>query len=373
MRIGVPREVKVHEYRVGLVPGGVAVLVADGHSVCVEAGAGVGIGISDDEYRSAGAAIVDTADEVWAAGDLIIKVKEPIGAELPRMRRGQIVYTYFHLAAAPPELAATLVENEVTAVAYETIQLPDGSLPLLAPMSEVAGRMAVQVGARCLEKEFGGRGVLLGGIPGVAAGRVVILGGGTVGTEAARIAVGMGAHVSVLDVNLHRLRYLNDVFGNRLQTLFSNPATVRDEVLRADLVIGAVLIPGARAPHLVSEDHVREMLPGSVIVDVAVDQGGCIATARPTTHDQPTYLLHDVVHYCVANMPGAVARTSTLGLTNVTLRYARALAARGVAAAASDPALARGVNTHAGHITYEAVAHDLGRPWKPLAELVASA
>lgn len=372
MRIGVPREIKSHEYRVGLVPGGVLVLVADGHTVLVEAGAGAGIGISDAEYVAAGAIVMPTADEVWAQSEMIIKVKEPLAAEYSRMQRGQLIYTYFHLAAVP-QLARELVEREITAVAYETIQLPDGSLPLLQPMSEVAGRMSIQVGARCLEKEYGGRGVLMGGIPGVASAKVVILGGGTVGTEAAKIAVGMGADVAVIDINLNRLRYLADIFGNRLQTVFSTPATIREHVLNADLVVGAVLIPGARAPHLVSEALIREMLNGSVVVDVAVDQGGCIETCRPTTHDDPTYTVHGVVHYCVANMPGAVPRTSTLGLTNVTLRYARALAGRGVeAAVVADRALALGVNTHRGFVTYEAVARDLNLTYRPLHELVGA-
>ncbi|MCB9521500.1 MAG: alanine dehydrogenase [Myxococcales bacterium] len=370
MKIAVPKEIKVHEYRVGLVPGGAAQLIADGHEVFVQTSAGVGSGIPDEAYEAVGCTIVATADEAWALGDMIVKVKEPIAEEYSRIRRGQILYTYFHLAAVP-ELARVLVEREATAVAYETIQTPDGRLPLLQPMSEVAGRMAVQVGARCLEKEYGGRGVLLGGIPGVAQGKVVILGGGTVGTEAAKIAIGMGARVTVLDVNMARLRYLDDVFGNRLQTIYSNPQTILEEIVDADLVVGAVLIPGARAPHLVKEAHLTEMLPGAVVVDVSVDQGGCIETCRPTTHDNPTYSIHDVVHYCVANMPGAVARTSTYGLTNVTLSYGRKLAGLGFAAAVrSDSALALGVNTHAGHVTYEAVARDLGMGYRPLDALL---
>ncbi len=370
MKIGVPREVKVHEYRVGLVPGGAAVLIGDGHQVFVQAGAGIGSGIPDELYEEVGCTILPTADEVWGTADMIMKVKEPTPVEYPRMRDGQVVYTYFHLAAVP-DLAKALVERNVTAVAYETIQLPDGSLPLLRPMSEVAGRMSVQVGARCLEKEYGGRGVLLGGIPGVMPGKVVILGGGTVGTEAAKIAMGMGAQVSILDVNLARLRYLDDVFGNRLQTLYSTPPTIREQLLDADLVVGAVLIPGARAPHLVTEANLHEMLPGSVVVDVSVDQGGCIETCRPTTHDDPTYVVHGVVHYCVANMPGAVARTSTYGLTNTTLGYGRRLANMGVRdAVASDAALAMGVNTHAGVVTYEAVARDLDMPYRPLGDVL---
>ena len=370
MKIAVPKEVKVHEYRVGLVPGGAAAFIADGHQVFVQAGAGVGSGIPDEAYEAVGCTIVHGADETWAIGDMVVKVKEPIAEEYPRMQRGQLVYTYFHLAAVP-ELADVLVEREVTAVAYETIQTPDGHLPLLQPMSEVAGRMAVQVGARSLEKEAGGRGVLLGGIPGVSQGKVVILGGGTVGTEAAKIAMGMGANVTILDINMSRLRYLDDVFGNRLQTMFSNPHTVREEIVDADLIVGAVLIPGARAPHLIREDHLKEMLPGSVVVDVSVDQGGCIETCRPTTHDNPTYIVHDVVHYCVANMPGAVSRTSTYGLTNVTLSYGRKLAGMGlVDAVNSDHSLWLGVNTHAGHVTYEAVARDLEMPYRELSTLL---
>ncbi|MFT5991317.1 MAG: alanine dehydrogenase [Bradymonadia bacterium] len=368
MKIGVPKEVKVHEYRVGLVPGGAAAFVADGHEVFIQRGAGLGCGIEDAAYEAVGCTMLPTAEDIWTTGEMIIKVKEPIAEEFPRMQRGQLVYTYFHLAAEPA-LAEVLIAKEISAVAYETIQLPDGSLPLLQPMSEVAGRMAVQVGARCLEKEAGGRGVLLGGIPGVQSGRVVILGGGTVGTEAAKIAMGMGAQVTLLDVNLKRLRYLDDVFGNRMQTLYSNPQSVYDAITKADLVVGAVLIPGARAPNLVTKEHLKDMLPGSVVVDVSVDQGGCIETCRPTTHDNPTFVVHDVVHYCVANMPGAVSRTSTYGLTNTTLGYGRALAGKGFKAAIQgDAALAMGVNTHAGHVTYEAVARDLGLAYKPLAD-----
>ncbi|MFT6396425.1 MAG: alanine dehydrogenase [Bradymonadia bacterium] len=370
VKIAVPKEVKVHEYRVGLVPGGAAAYIADGHQVFIQASAGLGSGIPDEAYEAVGCTIVNGADETWASGDMVIKVKEPIAQEYPRMQQGQLVYTYFHLAAVP-ELADVLIEKEISAVAYETIQTPNGHLPLLQPMSEVAGRMSVQVGARCLEKEAGGRGVLLGGIPGVSQGKVVILGGGTVGTEAAKIAMGMGANVTILDINMDRLRYLDDVFGNRLQTMFSNPQTIREEIVEADLVVGAVLIPGARAPHLVTEDHLHEMLPGSVVVDVSVDQGGCIETCRPTTHDEPTYIVHDVVHYCVANMPGAVSRTSTYGLTNVTLNYGRRLAGMGLSAAVErDRALWLGVNTHAGHVTYEAVARDLNLPYRDLATLL---
>lgn len=370
MRIAVPKEVKNHEYRVGLVPGGAAALVTDGHEVLIERGAGEGSGIPDASYEAVGCRIVDDVDALWSAADLVIKVKEPVAVEYPRMQEGQVVYTYFHLAAEPA-LARALVERSITAVAYETIQTADGALPLLQPMSEVAGRMAVQVGARCLEKEAGGRGVLLGGVAGVRSGKVVILGGGTVGTEAAKIAIGMGAQVTVLDVNLQRLRVLDDLFGNRMTTLFSNQQTIRDELRSADLVIGAVLIPGARAPHLVREEELRQMADGAVVVDVSVDQGGCIETCRPTTHDEPTYVVYGVVHYCVTNMPGAVARTSTYALTNATIPYARALASRGVAEAVrADRSLAMGVNAHAGTITYEAVARDLGMTYRPLSEVL---
>ncbi len=370
MRIGVPKEVKVHEYRVGLVPGGAQVLVRDGHTVFVQAGAGLGCGITDEAYEAVGCTMLQTADEVWAAAEMIIKVKEPLAEEYGRIQRKQTIYTYFHLAAVP-ELAPVLLEKEVTAIAYETIQLPDGSLPLLQPMSEVAGRMSIQVGARCLEKEYGGRGVLLGGVPGVPQAKVVIVGGGTVGTEAAKVAVGMGARVTVLDVNVNRLRYLDDIFQNRLQTVYSNPQTLLEEVSAADLVIGSVLIPGARAPKLVSEAVIRQMLPGSVVVDVAVDQGGCFETCRPTTHSNPTYTVHGVVHYCVTNMPGAVSRTSTYALTNVTIRYARALAGKGPEEAArTDKALSLGFNTFGGHVTYEAVARDLELGYRSLESLL---
>jgi alanine dehydrogenase len=300
--IGVPKEVKNHEYRVGLVPGGAKVLVDQGHRVLVERGAGLGSGIADELYAAVGAELLDSAPEVWERSEMIMKVKEPVPIEYDRMRPGQIVYTYFHLAAVP-ELAEILLSRRVTAIAYETIQLPDGRLPLLQPMSEVAGRMSIQVGARCLEREFGGAGVLLGGVPGVGRGHVVIIGAGVVGTEAAKIAMGMGAIVTILDIHMPRLAYLDDVYGARIQTLYSNPATLEAAVGEADLVVGAVLLAGARAPRLVTTDMVRKMRPGSVLVDVSIDQGGCIETARPTTHQSPTYVLHDVVHYCVTNQP----------------------------------------------------------------------
>ena len=370
VKVGIPKEVKNHEYRVGMIPGSAREYTRRGHEVFVQAGAGEGSAIPDEAYEQAGAKIVDTADDVWERSDMIVKVKEPVAEEYDRIQPEQLIYTYFHLAAVP-ELADVLLEKNVTSVAYETIQLPDGQLPLLEPMSEVAGRMSIQVGARCLEREMGGKGVLLGGVPGVHQARVVIIGGGTVGTEAARIAIGMGASVRVLDIDVNRLRYLEDVFGNRIQTLHSNPETIAHEVTSADLLIGAVLIPGAKAPHLVTREHISSMPQGSVVVDVSVDQGGCIETCHPTTHDDPTYDVDGVVHYCVSNMPGAVARTSTFALNNVTLSYGLEIAEQGLAdAVAADEALALGVNTHAGQITYEAVAESLGLGYTPLEELV---
>jgi alanine dehydrogenase len=368
--IGVPTENKVQEFRVGLVPAGVRQLVQDGHEVVVQAGAGSGSGISDGAYEAAGARLLPDADAVWAAAEMIVKVKEPIAEDYERMREGQIVFTYLHLAAVP-ELAQVLVERKVKAVAYETIQLESGALPLLKPMSEVAGKMSIQVGAMCLEREHGGRGLLLGGVPGVRRGRVVIIGGGTVGTNAAKIAVGLGAEVALLDIDLDRLEYLDDIFMGRVQTLYSDPHNIEHFVRQADLVVGAVLVPGARAPRLVPRELITEMSDGTVVVDVAVDQGGCIETCHPTTHEAPTYVIDGVVHYCVANMPGAVAHTSTLALTNATIPYARALARDGVeGAAAADAALALGVNTLAGRVTHEAVAQSLQMPYTPLSDLL---
>ena len=355
MLIGVPKEIKVREYRVGMTPAGVRALVAHGHKVIVETGAGEGSGISDDQYVRAGAQIVNTAADAWSA-DMVVKVKEPLKDEFGYFRDGLILYTYLHLAAEP-ELTRELAKRKVSGVAYETIQLDDGSLPLLRPMSEVAGRMAVQVGASCLEKEKGGKGVLLGGVPGTRRGRVVILGGGVVGRNAATIAVGMGAQVTVLDVRAETMSYLEDVFGGAIETLYSNAENIETMVQRADLVVGAVLVPGAKAPQLVTEDLIGQMERGSVVVDVAVDQGGCIATCRPTTHDHPTYVVHGVVHYCVANMPGAVSHTSTWALTNTTVGYAVAIANKGIEAAArTDRALRLGLNTYGGHVTYGPVA-----------------
>ena len=313
--------------------------------------------------------MVASADEVWKRAEMVVKVKEPIAPEYARMQEGQIVYTYFHLAGVDPELTRVLLKKKVSAVAYETIQLDDGSLPLLRPMSEVAGKMSIQVGAACLEKEHGGKGILLGGVPGDRRGRVAIIGGGVVGTCAAKVAVGMGAEVTILDINQAQLAYLDDVFLGRVTVLSSDPETVARSVREADLVVGGVLIPGGKAPKLVPESLIREMSPGSVVVDVAVDQGGCIETCKPTTHDHPTYVVHGVVHYCVANMPGAVPQTSTFALTNVTRPYAKRIADQGlVEAVRSDKALARGVNTYGGSVTYEAVARDMGYPYVPLAD-----
>ncbi|MEO1267019.1 MAG: alanine dehydrogenase, partial [Myxococcota bacterium] len=352
MKIGVPKEIKNHEYRVSLVPAGAKALVDAGHTVLVEQGAGEGSAIPDAEYQAVGAQIVADVEEVWGSADMIMKVKEPLAAEYDRIQPGQTLYTYFHLAAVP-DLAPVLLDKQVTAVAYETIQLPDGRLPLLEPMSEVAGRLSIQVGARCLERQFGGKGQLLGGVPGVDRGDVVIIGGGTVGLNAAKMAIGLGARTWVLDINLARLAYLDDIFGNRITTLHSNHTNLRQSLARADLVVGAVLVAGARAPKLVTEDDLKLMQDGSVVVDVSVDQGGCIATARPTTHENPTYMVHGIVHYCVANMPGAVARSSTFALTNTTIGYALKLAKHGAEAAArADKALGLGVNTFRGAVTH---------------------
>lgn len=370
MIIGVPSEVKVREYRVGMVPAGVKALVEDGHQVLVQKGAGEGSGIPDSAFVEMGAEIRPTAADIWENAEMIVKVKEPIPSEYGLIQHGQLIYTYFHLAAVP-ELAKVLVDKHVAAVAYETIELEDGSLPLLRPMSEVAGRMSVQVGAVCLEKEHGGKGLLLGGVPGVRPGRVTIIGGGVVGTNAAKMALGLGAQVRILDKSLKRLAYLDDVFNGRAITLYSDAATLKESVERADLLIGAVLVAGAKAPNLVSADMVRSMQPGSVVVDVSVDQGGCIETVHPTTHDNPTYLVDGVVHYCVTNMPGAVAHTSTFALTNATISGARALAGHGLEQATKkDKALARGVNCYRGYVTHDAVADSLGYPYRSLESLV---
>lgn len=360
MKIGVPKEIKNNEYRVAMVPAGVKALVDAGHQVMVQAGAGVGSGLEDAAYQAAGATMIASAEEVWTSAEMIVKVKEPLPEEYDLIQENQIIYTYFHLAAVP-DLAQVLLDKKVTAVAYETIQTDDGRLPLLEPMSEVAGRMAIQCGAHALERPQGGRGVLLGGVPGVDRAEVVIIGAGVVGINALKMAVGMGARVTILDVNLNRLRYLDDVFGNQITTLYSNHTNLKQSIANADLVVGAILIAGARAPHLVTEDDLRTMRDGSVIVDVAVDQGGCVATSRPTSHENPTFVVHGVVHYCVANMPGAVSRTSTFALTNTTIGYALKLANKGpIQAASQDPALALGFNTYQGACTHKAVAESLG-------------
>jgi len=360
MIIGIPKEIKDNENRVGIVPAGVAALTSAGHRVLVEKNAGMGSGIADAEYTEAGAEIVPTARETYQMSEMVMKVKEPQAEEYDYFKPGQIIFTFLHLAAEP-ELTKALMQKGVEAVAYETIQLADGSLPLLTPMSEVAGRMSVQIGAHFLEKPFGGRGVLLGGVPGVPPADVAIIGGGVVGTNAAKMAVGLGARVTILDNNPKRLRELDDLFGSRVSTFYSNSFNIAKAVSFADLLIGAVLIPGAKAPHLVTEDMVRRMKPGSVIVDVAIDQGGSIETIdRVTKHSDPIYLKHDVIHYAVANIPGAVARTSTFALTNVTLPYALKIANQGLKTAmAQDSALAKGLNVSGGRITYPAVAKAL--------------
>ena len=365
MRIGVPKEIKTHEYRVGMTPGGVREAVRHGHAVWVETGAGMGIGLSDAAYEKAGATVVASATEVFAQADLIVKVKEPQPVEYARLREGQTVFTYLHLAP-DPEQTRGLLASGCTAIAYETVTDSRGRLPLLAPMSEVAGRMAIQAGARGLEKSQGGSGVLLGGVPGVLPGRVAILGGGVVGTSAARMAVGLGARVTVLDRSLSRLRELDDQFQGRLLTRFATLEAIEEEVLVADLTVGAVLIPGAAAPKLIPRTLLAAMLPGSVLVDVSIDQGGCFETSRPTTHADPTYLVDGVVHYCVANMPGAVAQTSTFALTNATLPAVLQLADQGIVAALrDDPYLRAGLNVHRGRITHPAVAAVLGDDYLP--------
>ncbi|MEY3344988.1 MAG: hypothetical protein RL125_709, partial [Actinomycetota bacterium] len=361
MLVGVPREIKNHEYRVAITPAGVKEFINHGHKVIVETGAGNGSAISDDAYKAAGAEIVTTAADVWARAEMILKVKEPIAQEYSLMRQGQVLFTYLHLAASK-ECTDALIKSGITAIAYETVDV-NGYLPLLAPMSEVAGRMAVQVGAAALQKSAGGRGVLLGGVPGVRPARVVILGGGVAGVNAATIAHGMRAEVTILDVNTRRLVQLDELFEGNVRTLASNSYEIEDQVLSADLVIGAVLVHGAKAPRLVSNDLVKRMKPGSVLVDIAIDQGGCFEDSKPTTHADPTYPVHGSIFYCVANMPGAVPNTSTYALTNVTLRYALALADKGWREAIkADPNLALGLNVHEGKVYYDAVAEAHGLP-----------
>jgi alanine dehydrogenase len=371
MKVGVPREIKNNEYRVAITPAGVHELVREGHEVYLERDAGAGSRIPDADFTAAGAQTLPAADDVWAAGDLILKVKEPVAAEYHRMRKGQVLFTYLHLAASRACTQA-LLDAGVTAIAYETVQLPDGSLPLLAPMSEVAGRMAPQVGAHHLQRDGGGRGVLMGGVSGVYAAKVVVLGAGVSGMNAAAIALGMQAEVMLLDRNIARLRQADAIYQGHLQTVASNAYEIERAVLDADLVIGAVLVPGARAPKLVSNDLVARMRPGSVLVDIAIDQGGCFEDSRPTTHDEPTYPVHEALFYCVANMPGAVPHTSTYALTNVTLPYAVEIASRGWREALRrDQPLALGLNTFDGEITCPPVAEAHGLPLRPLAEALS--
>jgi len=365
MRVGVPKEIKTEEYRVGLTPASVRELTEHGHSVLVQAQAGAGINLDDDVYRAAGAVIVDTPDEIFATADMIVKVKEPQPQECRMLRAGQVLFTYLHLAP-DPEQTQGLLDSGCVAIAYETVTDAHGGLPLLAPMSEVAGRMATQVGAHCLEKPQGGLGILLGGVPGVAAANVVILGGGVAGTNAARVAMGMEASVTVIEKCLQRLYDLDLQFGSQLNTIFSTRDAIEQYVLGADLVIGAVLAPGAAAPKLVTQAMVAGMRKGSVLVDISIDQGGCFETSRPTTHADPTYVVDGVVHYCVANMPGAAPHTSAFALNNATLPFVLALADKGYRQALiDDPHLRNGLNIHAGRVTYEAVAHDLGHDYQP--------
>jgi alanine dehydrogenase len=370
--VGVPKEIKNNENRVAVQPDGVAELVHHGHQLLVESGAGIGSRFSDAEYTAAGARVVGTADEVFAAADLIVKVKEPISAEYHRFGEGQQLFTYLHLAA-DRRLTEFLIDRKIDSIAYETVQTPDGKLPLLTPMSEVAGRMAVQAAARALESPSGGAGILLGGVPGTPAAKVTIIGGGVSGTEAAKIALGMRAIVRVFDTNAARLAYLSDIFGGRLDLVTPNRARMAAYVADSDVIIGAVLVPGAKAPKLVSREMIASMRPGSVAVDIAIDQGGCFETSRATTHAEPTYIEEGVVHYCVANIPGAVARTSTLALTSATLPYLVKVAAHGVAgAAAADPALALGLSTLRGHLANEPVAQAHGLPFRSPADLLTA-
>ena len=370
MLIGCPREIKPQEFRVGISPAAAHEAVAAGHSVIIEAGAGLGSGFTDDDYRAAGAAIVDTATEIFARAEMVVKVKEPQPGECAMLREGQVLFTYLHLAPDPGQTRA-LLDSGCIAIAYETVTGPNNSLPLLSPMSEVAGRMSIQAGAHCLEKEQGGSGILLGGVPGVEAARVVVIGGGVVGTNAVRMAMGMEAHVTVLDRSLQRLKELDFQFGCMLNTVYSTREALARYVASADLLIGAVLVPGAAAPKLVDRAMLRTMKPGSVLVDVAIDQGGCFETSRPTTHADPTYVEEGVVHYCVANMPGAVARTSTFALNNATLPFTLSLANKGYRQALLDDAhLGNGLNIHCGKVTCEAVAQALELDYVPVAQLL---
>ena len=365
MLIGVPKEIKNHEYRIGLTPAGARELIGHGHKVMIQRGGGAAIGLTDEMYRKVGAEIVDGAEEIFRRAEMIIKVKEPQPVEYAMLREGQILYTYLHLAPDPDQTAG-LVKSGCTAIAYETVTDRKGGLPLLAPMSEVAGRMSIQAGAHALEKAQGGSGVLLGGVPGVKPAEVMVIGGGVVGINAARMAMGLNAHVTILDRSLDRLKYLDELYGHQLTTIYSTRDAIEERLPDTDLVIGAVLIPGAAAPKLVSREQLKLMRPGSVLVDVAIDQGGCFETSKATTHQSPTYEVDGVIHYCVANMPGGVARTSTFALTNATLPFAVQLANKGAKKAMlDDPHLLNGLNVHAGKITYEAVARDLGYEYVP--------
>ena len=370
MIVGVPKEIKPGENRIAMVPAGADALVKNGHRVLVEKNAGLGSGFDDSSFTDAGATVVDTADEVWAESEMIVKVKEPIAVEYPRIKSDHLIFTYFHFAASE-ELTLALRDSGAVSIAYETVQLPTGELPLLTPMSEVAGRMAVQEGAKYLEKNFGGRGILLGGVPGVPSAEVVVLGGGVVGTHAAKMAAGLGARVVILDLNLDRLRYLDDVMPANVDMVYSNRTNILEAIVRADLLVGAVLLPGAKAPYLVMRDDLKLMKDGAVIADVAVDQGGCIETTKPTTHENPTYVVEGVIHYCVANMPGGVPRTSTLALTNATFSYVMTLANDGwERACRENPALALGVNIADGKVTYPGVAEAFGLPYTPIDEVL---
>ncbi|HYW35983.1 MAG TPA: alanine dehydrogenase [Balneolaceae bacterium] len=370
MNIGVPKEIKKQENRVAILPGGVKIMVQNGHTVYLQKGAGGGSGFRDGLYEQAGATIVEDAEEVWQNAEMIMKVKEPIKSEYSKMRAGQLIFTYFHFAASR-SLTEAVLESNCIAVAYETVEKSDGSLPLLIPMSEVAGRMAAQEGAKYLEKIQGGRGVLMGGIPGVSPANVAVIGGGIVGVNAAKIAAGMGANTTIMDINMNRLRYLDDVMSRNVHTMFSSEANIRRLLPDVDLVIGAVLKHGAKAPHLITRSMLKEMKPGAVLVDVAIDQGGCFETSKPTTHDEPIFMIEDIVHYCVTNMPGAVPRTSTVGLTNVTLPYALDLANKGWKnAIMEDEELKKGLNIAHGDIVYDDVAHAFNMPSKTVEEIL---
>jgi alanine dehydrogenase len=373
MIVGVPKEIKAGENRIAMVPAGVETLVRHGHRVLVEKGGGVGSGFEDSAYKAAGAKIVDKADDLWSEAEMIVKVKEPIAPEYPRIKPSQIIFTYFHFAASE-ELTRKLLASKGVSIAYETVQLPSGELPLLTPMSEVAGRMAIQEGAKYLEKAAGGRGILLGGVPGVRPAEVTILGGGVVGTQAAKMAAGLGARVTILDVSLHRLRYLDDVMPSNVVLEYSNRHNILEAIGRADLLVGAVLLPGAKAPHLVLKSDLKLMKKGAVIVDVAVDQGGCVETVRPTTHEDPIYVVEGVIHYCVANMPGAVPHTSTLALTNATTPYALKLAQQGwEKACREDHPLALGVNMVGGKVTCKGVAEAFNLEYTPVEKVLGVA